>query len=263
MHLGFAVKNNRLEQMAALSLLRSLLGKKKSSQKASAFPSKVTYTRLIYVGLSISNASYLFPWKQPQIQRAQYHYLIEQILSYKTLFFNIVITTSYAFSLVMNKSLHATLVKICTSRGDHCHCHQYWNTPPRSHRAHTCCSVSINIQQASVNVNRCWFCMEEFHDTPMLHMHFHVRCHSVITPLLPSVTQPRNVMGYQWEGSASTAMPPSVSDVTGQHHNIGGITFRAVLAVRQTLNCSSTAFSFHLTLSYGAGKRLSFTTWIS
>jgi len=46
------------------------------------------------------------------------------VLSYKTLFFNIVTTSSCAFSLLMNESLHATLVKICTSESDchFCHC---------------------------------------------------------------------------------------------------------------------------------------------
>ena len=44
--------------------------------------------------------------------------LIEQILSFKILFFNIVTTVSYAFSSAMNKSLHAVLIKICASRGD-------------------------------------------------------------------------------------------------------------------------------------------------
>jgi hypothetical protein len=43
--------------------------------------------------------------------------LIEQILSYKTLFFDLVITNGYALSPEMNKSLHAALVKTCTSRG--------------------------------------------------------------------------------------------------------------------------------------------------
>jgi len=37
-------------------------------------------------------------------------------------------------------------------------------------------------------------------------------------------------MEYWWEGSSSTAMPPtSASDITGQLHKIGGITFRAAL----------------------------------
>jgi len=44
--------------------------------------------------------------------------MTEHILSYETLFFNIVTTISYAFLPAMNKSLHAMLVKICTSRGD-------------------------------------------------------------------------------------------------------------------------------------------------
>ena len=44
--------------------------------------------------------------------------MTEQILSYKIFFSNIVTTINFVFLPVMNKSLHATLVKICTSRGD-------------------------------------------------------------------------------------------------------------------------------------------------
>jgi len=44
-------------------------------------------------------------------------YLIEQILSYKN-YFSTVTTINCAFSLAMNKSLHAELIKICTSRGN-------------------------------------------------------------------------------------------------------------------------------------------------
>ena len=60
-----------------------------------------------------------------------------------------------------------------------------------------------------------------------------------IAPLLPSATQQQNVMGYWWEGSTSIATPPtSASDVVGQHHKIGGITFRAALteSKRRSLN---------------------------
>jgi len=47
------------------------------------------------------------------------NYLIEQILSYRTLFFNIVTVVSCAFLPVMKKkSLHAELVNICTSGVD-------------------------------------------------------------------------------------------------------------------------------------------------
>ena len=46
----------------------------------------------------------------------------------------------------------------------------------------------------------------------------------------PCVLTWQRVMGYRWEGSAYTAIPPtSASDVTGQHHNKGGITFGAGL----------------------------------
>ena len=38
-------------------------------------------------------------------------------------------------------------------------------------------------------------------------------------------------MGYWWEGSTSTAIPPTfTSDVVGQHNKIGGNIFRAALA---------------------------------
>ena len=44
--------------------------------------------------------------------------MIYQFLSYKTALFNIVTTTSYAFSAAMNKNLHAVLIKVCASRGE-------------------------------------------------------------------------------------------------------------------------------------------------
>ena len=70
-----------------------------------------------YVGCFESNASYLFPWKLQQILRAQKHCLIEKILSYKTLFFNIVTTIGCAFLPAMNV-LQATFVAICVTGGD-------------------------------------------------------------------------------------------------------------------------------------------------
>ena len=51
-------------------------------------PSSVlTASHQIYVGCSISNASYLFPCKLHQLQRAQYYYLIQWIFSFKSLLF--------------------------------------------------------------------------------------------------------------------------------------------------------------------------------
>ena len=42
----------------------------------------------------------------------------QQILSYRTLFFGIIASISYAFSSRMNRSLHVALIKICTRGGD-------------------------------------------------------------------------------------------------------------------------------------------------
>lgn len=49
--------------------------------------------------------------------------LQKKILSYKTLFSDVVTTTGYAFLPAMNESLNATLVTICTSGGDLLLCH--------------------------------------------------------------------------------------------------------------------------------------------
>ena len=66
----------------------------------------------------------------------------------------------------------------------HCHCHHCWNAPPPASLCSHCCLVSINIQQALMEVNRCnFFHMEEFSATPLLHPHYHDRCHSVRLPL--------------------------------------------------------------------------------
>ena len=61
---------------------------------------------------------------------------------------------------------------------------------------------------------------KEVSDTPLLHLHFHVRCHFVRLTL----------MEYLLEGSVSTAISPaSTSDVVGQRNKIGGIIFGAAL----------------------------------
>jgi len=57
--------------------------------------------------------------------------------------------------------------------------------------------------------------MEEFSDTPVLHMHF---------PAIYDTATKCN--GILWEGSTSTAvLPSSASDIMGQLNKIGGITY--------------------------------------
>ena len=49
-------------------------------------------------------------------------------------------------------------------------------------------------------------------------------------PLLPSVTWQQNLREYWWEGSTSTAVPPtSASDIMCQHCSKGGISFGTAL----------------------------------
>ena len=58
--------------------------------------------------------------------------------------------------------------------------------------------------------------------------------------LLLSVTPQQNVTGYWWEGSASTAVPPTSASVTvGHHHKVGDITSGTVL-IASTLNKEET-----------------------
>ena len=73
---------------------------------------------LIYLSCSKSVAFYLFPLKLHQLQKAQQHELIVQILRYKTHYFSVVTTISHAFALAMNKSLHAMLIEVYSSEGD-------------------------------------------------------------------------------------------------------------------------------------------------
>ena len=101
-----------------------------------------------------------------------------------TLFSSMVTTISHVFSPAMNKSLHAELTKICTSGGDPLSPLLKQNASPTPPCAHIHCLISTDVQQASMHVCKChFFYVKEFIDTPLLHMPFHVRHHSVRLPL--------------------------------------------------------------------------------
>ena len=141
--------------------------------------------------------------------------MVEQILIYKTLFFSIVTTISYAIWPVMKKSFYVTLVKICMAIQTCLVLHvglasaETHHLPP--HCSHIQCLVFIDVQQVLMNVSGYHiFLMEEFSDILLLCMH---------APLLPSVACQQNVTEYCWERQTSTAPPPpSTSDVMGQHN---------------------------------------------
>jgi len=103
---------------------------------------------------------------------------------------------------------------------------------PLPHCTHIYCLISVNLQQASLNATgwhfSTWtnsvthFCLEKGHMCALL-------CQTA--PLLISVTWQQNIMGCWWEGSTSTAIPPSsASEVVGQRNKKGGITFGSALA---------------------------------
>ena len=80
----------------------------------------------------------------------------------------------------MSRRVHAVLVKICMAI-------QMWPVfhvmvtiaemrHPLHLSAHIHYLVSINVQQALMNVSKCQFSlMEEFSETHLLHTHFHVQ----------------------------------------------------------------------------------------
>jgi len=131
---------------------------------------------------------------------------------------------------------------------------------PSPHCAHIHSVVSINIQQASVNVDGCHFFPHE-------RIQWHNFASTTVPgqtpfcqtpPLLPSVTCKQNIGKYWWEGSVSTTIAPkSASDVTGQPHKIGGITFGAALYIQAIAN-SRPGLAFSLWTVHEAGL----TSWM-
>ena len=91
--------------------------------------------------------------------------------------------------------------------------------PPHCARIHRL--VSRSTRQASMNVNEC-------HSFPYGGIHLYTfasyarPCQTRLcqaAPLLPFVSQQQNMTEHWWEGSTSTAVPPtSTSDTVGQHN---------------------------------------------
>lgn len=82
--------------------------------------------------------------------------MIEQVLSYETLFLNIVTTISCTFLSAMNKSLHVVIIKTCVViQNMDCHsrcCHHYWNRSPTSS---LCSCLLCGFYQCSASDNVC------------------------------------------------------------------------------------------------------------
>ena len=147
--------------------------------------------------------------------------MIEEIHSYRTLLFNISTIVSYAFSPATKKSLHIThknlnqrrLPAVAPATAEMYH--------PLPHCANIHCLLSINAQQALMNISWCHFFP---HGRMQLHTFasYALACQAPFcqtAPLLPFVTRQQNVRKYWWEGLASTAsLPTSTSDTVSQHN---------------------------------------------
>jgi len=133
--------------------------------------------------------------------------LMEQILSYETLFFIIIIAISCAFSLVMNKSLHAALVKIYTSRSEPqlllFKCITYCLT--------VLLHLLFGLHRSSASTGECQW-VPFF---PYGRIQWHTSASYTLpclmpfcetAPLLPSVTWQQNIVEYWREGSTPTAL---------------------------------------------------------
>ena len=147
--------------------------------------------------------------------------MVEQILSYEAIFFSLVTVISYAFLPVMKKSMHAALVKICSSRGD------LFSPLLKCSTHHSTVLISTVWSPHSASIDEYQWVPFFPHEIIQLHI---LGSHTPpcqmpfcqIASLLPSVTQQQNRTEYWWEGSTSTAiLPTSASDIMGQHNKIG------------------------------------------
>ena len=80
-----------------------------------------------------------------------------------------------------------------------------------------------------MNVSEC-HCVPQLDGTSLLHTYSMSDAVCQTASLLPSVAQQQHVMECWWEGSTSTAIPPtSASNVVSQRNETGGIAFGAAL----------------------------------
>ena len=116
-------------------------------------------------------------------------------------------TISYAFLPVMNRNLHATLIKICTCGDD-----------PLSLLLLKCTTHHLTVltstgwspeafSKHSLNVSGChFFHIEEFNSTSLLHMQFHIRCQFIRLPLCWRLSH-SNKMQRNTDGKVQPLLP--------------------------------------------------------
>ena len=134
-----------------------------------------------------------------------------EVLRDKTLFFNADTTISCLFLSAMNKTTHATLIKICTSGDD-----PLPLSPLQKHTTYhlteltsTVSSAETSRKDQSVSMGAIFSAWRN--QMPHLYLIWIFMSEAIPSdcPSAPTVTPQQSVTEYWWEGSASTAVPPS------------------------------------------------------
>ena len=152
------------------------------------------------------------------------HHLMEQILSYKMLFFNIVTTISYEFLQAKNKSLHAMLVlKMCPSGGD-----PILLLPLLKRTTH--CHPLFGLHKWSHVFSKCWWTSVGDIFSPWRNSVTHLcfKCMSM-SDGISSDCLSAAICHTATECSISTTIPLSATEAVGHDDKIGGINFEAAL----------------------------------
>ena len=100
------------------------------------------------------------------------------------------------------------------------HCHHCWNATPIT----SCSHPLLGLHSHSASVNECQWVPFVPHGGIQRHTFasYALPCQTLFCQtslLLPSVTWQQNIMEHWWEGSTSTVIPPSTSDMSGQYKN--------------------------------------------
>ena len=161
--------------------------------------------------------------------------MIEQSLSNKTLFFNIVITISYAILPVKSRRQHAVLVTICTLGGDPLFHSCYDGVVGKMLSELTNFTVLISTVWSSSTCNKHWWMSLgavfpnggiQFH--PFASYTFQCQMQFCQTAVICCTATKCN--GILLRRFSLYCHPPTfTSDVMSQYNKVGGITFREAL----------------------------------
>ena len=164
----------------------------------------------------------MFPWK---LQRYKEHDITvwwSKFSDTKHHFFSIVNTTRYAFLPVMNKVLHAALIRICTIRGDQL---PWVTTVETSLTASPCSHQLFGLYNCSASINECQWVQ--------FFLHGGIPWHAVASVVCPSAAICHMARKYNGILVVRLNLYCHPSNIClwhcGPNSKMGGITFRAAL----------------------------------